>query len=69
MPPPTNNVQRKPPPAAAMGIMDDDQHVGMMNDKLKDLKMHEPITPAGQEPLKRTDTDTGEEDAFLDPEN
>ena len=69
MPPPTDNVQKKPLPASATGLMDDDEHVGMMNDKLKDIKMHEAITPAGQQPLKRTDTDTGEIDAFVDPEN
>ena len=68
MPPLTNNVQRKTPPAA-MGLMDDDEHIGMMNDKLKDLKMHEPIVPTGQKLLKRTDTDTGEVDNFVDAEN
>jgi oxysterol-binding protein-related protein 8 len=66
-PPPTNNVQQKQQPAA-MGLMDDDQHVDMMNDKMKELKMHEPITPSAQKPLRRTDTDTSEVDAFFDAE-
>lgn len=67
VPPPTNSVQHKQPPAA-MGLMDDDQHVDMMNDNMKELKMHEPLTPSEQKPLTRTDTDTSEVDAFFDAE-
>lgn len=66
-PPPVNNVQQKQPPPP-MGLMDDDQHDEMMNDKLKDLKLHEPITPSERKPLRRTDTDTSEMDAFFDAE-
>jgi hypothetical protein len=51
-----------------MGLMDDDQHDEMMNDKLKDLKLHEPITPSEQKPLQRTDTGTSDVDAFFDAE-
>ena len=64
---PVNNFQQKQPPPP-MGLMDDDQHDEMMNDKLKDLKLHEPITPSQQKPLQRTDTDTSEMDAFFDAE-
>jgi hypothetical protein len=67
VPPPVNNAQQKPAPAP-MGLMDDDQHDEMMNDKLKGLKLHEPITPSEQKPLHRTDTDTSEVDAFFDAE-
>jgi hypothetical protein len=67
-PPPTNNFLPQQPPAA-MGLMDDDQHVDLMNDNLKDMKIHEPLTPSGQKPLTRTDTDTSEVDAFFDAEN
>ncbi len=51
-----------------MGLMDDDQHVEMMNNQMKDVKMHEPLTPSGQSPLTRTDTDNSEADAFFDAE-
>jgi hypothetical protein len=67
VPPPVNNVQHMQPPAP-MGLMDDDQHDEMMNDKLKDLKLHEPITPSEQKPLQRTDTGTSDVDAFFDAE-
>lgn len=63
-----NNIQQKQQPAAK-GLMDDDQHIDMMNDNMKGLNMHEPITPSGQKPLKRTDTETSEVDAFFDAEN
>jgi hypothetical protein len=67
VPPLANNVQQRQPPAPT-GLMDDDQHDEMMNDKLKDLRLHEPITPSEQKPLQRTDTDTSEMDAFFDAE-
>lgn len=66
--PPTNNAQQKQQPLTS-GLMDDDEHVNLMNDKMKDMKMHEPITPTGQKPLTRTDTDTSEVDAFFDAQN
>jgi hypothetical protein len=65
--PPTNDIQQRQQPAA-MGLMDDDLHVNLMNEKMKDMKMHEPITPGGPNPLKRMDTDTNEVDAFFDAE-
>jgi hypothetical protein len=67
VPPLVNDVQQRQPPPP-MGLMDDDQHDEMMNDKLKDLKLHEPITPSEQKPLHRTDTNTSEMDAFFDAE-
>jgi hypothetical protein len=67
VPPLVNNVQQRQPPPP-MGLMDDDEHDEMMNDKLKDLKLHEPITPSERKPLQRTDTDTSEMDAFFDAE-
>jgi hypothetical protein len=51
-----------------MGLMDDDQHVEMMNNRMKDMKMHEPLTPSGRRLLTRTDTDNSEADAFFDAE-
>jgi hypothetical protein len=51
-----------------MGLMDDDQYVEMMNNQMKDMKMHEPLTPSGRTPLTRTDTDNSEADAFFDAE-
>ena len=55
---------------AATGLMDDDSHLDLMNEKMKDLKMHEPIQPAGhtENPLKRADTGDGEVEAFYDAE-
>lgn len=67
-PPQTNHVQQTQA-SVNTGLMDDDQHVEMMNDKMKDMKMHEPLTPSGQKPLTRTDTDTSETDAFFDAED
>ena len=69
VPPLVNHVQQKQKqPPAPTGLMDDDQHDEMMNDKLKDLKLHEPITPSEHKPLQRMDTETSEMDAFFDAE-
>ena len=48
--------------------MDDDSQVDMMNDKMKDLKMLQAMTPSGHNgtPLKRTDTETSDVEAFFD---
>jgi hypothetical protein len=52
------------------GLMDNDDHLDQMNEKMKELKMHEPMKPAGHEELslKRSDTDSSEIDAFFDAE-
>jgi hypothetical protein len=55
-------------------LMDDDQHINAMNDKMGNMKLMEPSkTPASppaknEKPLKRTDTQTSEVDAFFDAE-
>jgi hypothetical protein len=60
---------QKPLPTQA-GLMDNDDHLDQMNEKMKELKMHEPMKPAGHEeqPLKRSDTDSSEVDSFFDAE-
>jgi hypothetical protein len=45
--------------------MDDDEH---LNNQISKLKMHEAMVPEGQQPLKRTDTDTSEVEVFVDAE-
>lgn len=72
---PTNNIpqQQKPRAQQATGLMDDDSHVDMMNQKMKDMNMHEPMTAAtggyqGDRPLQRTDTETSDVDVFVDAE-
>lgn len=55
-------------------LMDDDQHVNAMNDKMGNMRLMEPTrTPASppadkKNPLQRTDTQTSEVDAFFDAE-
>ncbi len=55
-------------------LMDDDQHINAMNDKMGDVRLMEPTrTPASpaagkKNPLQRMDTQTSEVDAFFDAE-
>lgn len=55
-------------------LMDDDQHINAMNDRMGNMKLMEPTrTPASpvagkKNPLKRTDTQTSGVDAFFDAE-
>jgi hypothetical protein len=39
-----------------------------MNDKLRDMKTHEPLMPSGRKPLRRTDTGINAMDDFIDTE-
>jgi hypothetical protein len=39
-----------------------------MNDKLRDMKMHEPLMPSGRKPFRRTDTGINAVDDFIDTE-
>ena len=55
-------------------LMDDDQHINAMNDRMGNMKLMEPTkAPASpstgmEKPLQRTDTQTSEVDAFFDAE-
>jgi hypothetical protein len=61
--PPSNH--RQSVPANNTNLMDDDEH---LNNQISKLKMHEAMVPEGQQPLKRTDTDTSEVEVFVDAE-
>lgn len=58
----------------SMSLMDDDQHINAMNDKMGNVNLMGPMqtsaTPsAGKgQPLERTDTQTSEVDSFFDAE-
>lgn len=49
-------------------LLDDDNVMGTVNEKMANMNMHEPMIPEGQKPLKRADTDTNEIDEFVDAE-
>ena len=69
--PPT--VNKPLPKQPAVGLMDDDSHVDLMNQKMQqmNMNMHQPIAPKGhdEQPLKRTNTDDSEIDSFFDAED
>lgn len=59
--------------ARSISLMDDDQHVNAMNDKIGKMHMESTKPPAtalpGEEkPLERSDTQTSEVDSFFDAE-
>ena len=47
-------------------LMDTDDH---LSNPMSKLNMHETMVPEGNKPLKRTDTETNEQDVFVDAES
>ena len=69
---PANKNTPPEPRNRSTSLMDDDQYINAMNDRMGNMKLMEPTKtpaspPTGKEnPLKRTDTQTSEVDAFFD---
>lgn len=58
----------------SVSLMDDDQHINAMNDKMGNMNLMGPMQTPGNpstgtpRPLERTDTETSEVDSFFDAE-
>lgn len=46
--------------------MDNDNATSGMNDQMKNMRLQQPMTPSGGEPLQRADTETSEVEDFVD---
>lgn len=69
-----NSNTQAPHRTRSVSLMDDDRHVYAMNDRMGKMNLMEPTkspalpAPETEQPLKRTDTQTSEVDAFFDAE-